>query len=353
MVPSGTRLLSSVKADCRHLSKVATTCTRASHPGFSATTTYHTSVGHLPARSDPTERDNSRRAKTGQLVIDKDSRWPILGRRSRAKKAASSIHTLACGPLNSLRIGMCFRTLQLPNHQMLENASDECFRRKRGHRVRPVFWPREARPAGETRPSGCGTVHSCSKPGTFLRRPRATRRGPRFRLRSELPQRFIERLLQVPGCRAKSEQIQGTSQMRSASRNLPDHPQRKLKGTGTVTSDFRDDAIDIIPVPATITLDQEGRARVDRQAYSVTQSRCGIQLLQDGGRGPRHFLRPGQRIENFRCLQEEMIVNPDNAQATLIEFASKQLNVRGRPVKKNCPTRLWARYRHRKRHDRL
>lgn len=72
--------------------------------------------------------------------------------------------------------------------------------------------------------------------------------------------------------------------MRPASRNLPDRPQGKLEGTGAVASDFREDALDIIPVPTPITLDQEGRARVDRQAYGVTQSRCGIQLLQDGGR---------------------------------------------------------------------
>jgi hypothetical protein len=72
--------------------------------------------------------------------------------------------------------------------------------------------------------------------------------------------------------------------MRPASRNFPDHPQRKLEWAGTVASDLRGDALDIIPIPAAITFDREGRARVDRQAYSLTQSRCGIQLLQDGGR---------------------------------------------------------------------
>lgn len=155
----------------------------------------------------------------------------------------------------------------------------------------PVLLPGKARPAGEIRPSGRGAVYSRSKPGALLRRRRAARRDPCFRFRSEIPQRFIERLPQVPGCRAKSEQIQGTSQMRPVSRNLPNLAQGKLERTGPVASDFRDGACDIIAGPAAITVDQDGRTRVDRQSYGVTQSRCGIQLLQDGGRGPRHLLQ--------------------------------------------------------------
>jgi hypothetical protein len=89
MVPSGTRLLSSVKAYCRHLSKVGTTCTPASHPLCSAAITYHTSATSLmdSARAGRTERDNSCRAKAGPPTIDNDSaaNRPILDRGSYAE----------------------------------------------------------------------------------------------------------------------------------------------------------------------------------------------------------------------------------------------------------------------------
>ena len=59
-----------------------------------------------------------------------------------------------------------------------------------------------------------------------------------LRLPADVPQGFVERLPQVPGCPAKSEQIHGMRQMRPLSRNFPSFTQGDLERTGTVASDF-------------------------------------------------------------------------------------------------------------------
>jgi hypothetical protein len=102
--------------------------------------------------------------------------------------------------------------------------------------------------------------------------------------------------------------------------NSPYLPQWKLERAGTVASDFGDGALGIVLVPTPITVDQEGRTRVDRQSYRITQPRSGVQLLQDRGCRPGHLLRQGQRIEYFRCLEKEVPGNVDNSEAGAIKL---------------------------------
>jgi hypothetical protein len=127
-------------------------------------------------------------------------------------------------------------------------------------------------------------------------------------------------LAQIPGCGTEGEHIQSASQMGPVSCSPPYLPQWKLERAGTVASDLGDGVLGIISVPAAVTVDQEGRTRVDRQAHRIAQPRSGVQLLQDRGCRPGHLLRQGQWIEYFRCLEKEVPGKADNSKAGAIKL---------------------------------
>jgi hypothetical protein len=52
-----------------------------------------------------------------------------------------------------------------------------------------------------------------------------------------------------------------------------------MEGAGSVSSDFRDGAVEIILIPEALTFDQYGGAIMHRKTQGITQPRCGVQLL--------------------------------------------------------------------------
>ncbi len=232
---------------------------------------------------------------------------------------------------------------------MFENAPHKCLGDEGWHRTRPVLRPRKSRPPGEARPSRRRSKHSRSEPCAFLGCRSAARRNPRFRLRAEFSYHFFEGLSQVPGRGTESEQIQGASKMRPLPGSCPDFPQGNLERAGARSSDFCDGAVEIILIPMALTVDQYGGTRMDRQTHGITQPRCSVQLLYDSRR-PSYFLRPGEGVKNFRCLQKEMIAYPDDFKAAVVEFTYKKLDLWRRAVKEDRPASLWAICQSRNRH---
>jgi len=89
---------------------------------------------------------------------------------------------------------------------------------------------------------------------------------------------------------------------------------------------------------------------MDRETRGITQPRCGVQLLQNGGCRPSYFLRPGEGGKNFGCLQKEMIAYSDDFKTAVVEFACDKVDLRPWAVKENRPARLGAISRSRNRH---
>jgi len=128
--------------------------------------------------------------------------------------------------------------------------------------------------------------------------------------------------------------------MRPLSGSSPNSPQGNLERAGTVAADLRHGAVDIIP--KAITVDLYGRARMDREARGITQPRCDVQLLQNGGCRPRYLLRPGEGAKNVGCLQKEVIAYSDDFKTAVVEFACEKVDLRRWAVQENRPARLGA-----------
>ena len=82
--------------------------------------------------------------------------------------------------------------------------------------------------------------------------------------------------------------------------------------------------------------------------HNATALQCSVVVRHR--RRPSYFLRRGEGVKNFRCLQKEMIAYPDDFKTAVVEFTCEKLDLRRRAVKEDRPASLWAICQSRNRH---